>query len=151
MEAAISCKFHCRRLAGYWRGWWSSADLVRMAADIEERLAAATAAWSLENLDPLDGGAVAFTCAALRDGHPVVLKLNPRGHRDDAQLGAEGDALAFWRPTGAAVELLDRRDYAEAAGMDPGRARECTRIRARAELSESGGWPGLRRLADALG
>src|SRR5918997_762636 len=98
MEAAISCKFHCRRLAGYWRGWWSSADLVRMAADIEERLAAATAAWSLENLDPLDGGAVAFTCAALRDGHPVVLKLNPRGHRHDAQLGADGDALASGDP-----------------------------------------------------
>jgi streptomycin 6-kinase len=279
MEAAISCKFHCKRLAEYWRDWWPSADLGRMAADIEERLAAATAAWSLKNLDPLDGGVVAFTCAAVRDGRPVVLKLNPRGHRDDAQLAAEGDALAFWRPTRAAVELLDRRDggftlllerlhpghtlddthptpesrltelgrlaarlhragppppsfvhvrdfapdwelpngdeevlvhldlhggnalragggwkvidpkgvradrhadvwalidpfmleslpasaedpratverwievYAEAAGMDPVRAREWTRIRARAERAESGGWPGLRRLADAL-
>lgn len=279
MEAAISCKFHCKRLAECWRDWWPSADLGGMAADIEERLAAATAAWSLKDLDPLDGGVVACTCAAVRDGRPVVLKLNPRGHRDDAQLAAEGDALAFWRPTGAAVELLDRRDggftlllerlhpghtlddthptpesrltelgrlaarlhragppppsfvhvgdfvpdwelpngdeevlvhldlhggnalragggwkvidpkgvradrhadvwalidpfmleslpasaedpratverwievYAEAAGMDPVRAREWTRIRARAELAESGGWPGLRRLADAL-
>jgi streptomycin 6-kinase len=279
MEVAISCKFHCKLLAEYWRGWWPSADLGRMASDIAERLAAATAAWSLKDLDPLDGGVVAFTCAAVRDGRPVVLKLNPRGHRDDAQLAAEGDALAFWRPTGAAVELLDRRDggftlllerlqpghtlddtepapesrltelgrlaatlhragpppasfmhvrdfapdwelphgdeevlvhldlhggnalkagrgwkvidpkgvradrhadvwalidpamleslpespedirataerwiglYAEAAEMDPARAREWTRIRARAELAESGGWPGLRRLADAL-
>jgi hypothetical protein len=41
--------------------------------------------------------------------------------------------------------------YAEAAEMDPGRAREWARIRARAELVESGGWPGLRQMADALG
>ncbi len=40
--------------------------------------------------------------------------------------------------------------YAEAAGMDPARAREWTRTRARAEVAESGGWPGLRGLADAL-
>jgi streptomycin 6-kinase len=33
-----------------------------------------------------------------------------RGHRDDEQLAAEGDALEFWRPTGAAVDLLDRDD-----------------------------------------
>jgi streptomycin 6-kinase len=280
MEAAISCKFHCKRLSRYWQGYWPSADLGRIAADIEERLSAAIAAWSLKSLEPLDGGVVALTCAAVRDGRPVVLKLNPRGHRDDAQLAAEGDALAFWRPTGAAAELLDRRDdgstlllervqpghtlddagldpeerltelgrlaarlhragtppasflhlrdfapdwelpdgdeevlvhldlhggnalragggwkvidpkgvradrhadvwalmdpvmleflpepggevrdtaerwiarYAEAAEMDAGRAREWTRIRARAELVESGGWPGLRRLADALG
>src|SRR5688572_18922388 len=110
MEGAISCKFHCKRLAEHWRGFWPSADLSRMAADMEERLAAATAAWSLKNLDPLAGGVVALTCSAVRDGRPVVLKLNPRGHRDDPQLAAEGDALAFWRPTGAAVELIDRRD-----------------------------------------
>ena len=40
--------------------------------------------------------------------------------------------------------------YADAAEMDPAKAREWTRIRARAELAESGGWPGLRRMADAL-
>jgi hypothetical protein len=29
MEAAISCKFHCKRLAEHWRGYWPSADLGR--------------------------------------------------------------------------------------------------------------------------
>jgi streptomycin 6-kinase len=280
MEAAVSCKFHCKRLAGQWEDYWPASDPAELAADVEERLAAAAAAWGLEDIRPLDGGVVALTCSATRAGRPVVLKLNPRGHADDAQLGAEGDALAFWRPTRAAAELLGRRDdgftllverlepggtlddaglsaedrlavlgrlaarlhragppppsalhisefapewplpdggdevlahldlhggnalragagwkvidpkgirvdrhadvwalmdpvmleflprppdharataerwiecYADAAEMDRARAREWTRIRARAELAESGGWPGLRRLADALG
>ncbi len=180
MEAAISCKFHCNRLAEHWQGYWPATDAAELAADIEERLAAATAAWGLQSIEPLDGGVVALTCAATQNGRPVVLKLNPRGHRDDRQLAAEGDALAFWSDTGAAVKLLDRRDdgftllleriqpghalhdaglsaerwidrYAEAARMDPAKALEWTRIRARAELAESGGWPGLRRMADVLG
>ena len=280
MEAAISCNFHCRRLAKHWQGYWPTADLDQMVADVRQRLSAATAAWRLDGLEPLDGGVVALTCAAVRRGRPVVLKLNPRGHRDDAQLAAEGDALAFWRRTGAAAELLDRSDdgftlllerlrpghalddlgltpedrlaelgrlvarlhqagpppasfmhvrdfapdwalpqgreeavlahldlhganalsagegwkvidpkgvradrhadvwalidpvmleflpeppaeveatverwmerYAEAAELDLARTREWTRIRAEAELVESGGWPGLRRMADAL-
>jgi streptomycin 6-kinase len=59
---------------------------------------------------PLAGGNVALVCAAARDGRPVVLKANPRGTPDDAELASEGAALAFWRPTGAAVELLGQRD-----------------------------------------
>lgn len=110
MEAAISCKFRCKRLAELWRGYWPSADIDRMAADVEERLAAAAAVWRLKILEPLDGGVVALTCAAEWNGRPVVLKLNPRGHPDEAQLAGEGDALAFWSPTGAAVQRLDQRD-----------------------------------------
>jgi streptomycin 6-kinase len=110
MEAPISCNFHCKRLAERWRDYWPNVDLAQMTADIEERLSAATAAWRLESVEPLDGGVVALTCAATRAGRPVVLKLNPRGHSDDAQLAGEGDALAFWRPTGAAVELFGQRD-----------------------------------------
>jgi hypothetical protein len=110
MEAAISCKFHCKRLAERWRGYWPGADAADLAADVEERLAAATAAWGLKDIEPLDGGVVALTCGALQNRRPVVLKLNPRGHSDDAQLAGEGDALAFWSPTGAAAELLDQRD-----------------------------------------
>jgi streptomycin 6-kinase len=110
MEAAISCKFHCKRLAEHWRGYWPGADAAELAADVEERLAAATAAWSLRDIEPLDGGVVALTCGATQHGRPVVLKLNPRGHPDDAQLAGEGDALAFWSPTGVAAELLDQRD-----------------------------------------
>jgi streptomycin 6-kinase len=110
MEPAISCKFHCKRLARHWEGYWPGADLAALTADIEQRLAAATAAWGLERIDPLDGGVVALTCAATRRGRPVVLKLNPRGTSDDAQLAGEGDALAFWSATGAAAELLDQRD-----------------------------------------
>jgi hypothetical protein len=281
MEAAVSCKFHCKRLAEHWEGYWPATDPAELAADIERRLAAATAAWGLRSLEPLDGGVVALTCGAVQHNRPVVLKLNPRGHRDDRQLAAEGDALAFWSDTGAAVQLLDRCDdgftllleriqpgqalddaglsaearltelgrlaarlhragpppssfmhvsefapdwelppkgdeevlahldlhggnalraggswkvidpkgvradrhadvwalidplmleslpeshaeaqataegwidcYAEAAEMDLAKAREWTRIRARAELAESGGWPGLRRMAAALG
>jgi streptomycin 6-kinase len=281
MEAAISCKFHCRRLADRWEAYWPHADPAELVADVEQRLAAATAAWRLEDVAPLDGGMVALTCGAVRDGRPVVLKLNPRGHRDDRQLAAEGDALAFWSATGVAAELLDRRDdgftlllerlrpgqalddagltvearltelgrlvarlhqagpppasfmhlsefapdwelprsggeevlahldlhggnalragcrwkvidpkgvradrhadvwalldplmleflpespaearasaerwidcYAKAAQMDPARTMEWTRLRARAELVESGGWPGLRLMADVLG
>jgi streptomycin 6-kinase len=77
---------------------------------VEERFAAAIAAWRLEAIEPLDGGEVALTCAAIRNGRPVVLKLNPRGTPDDVQLAGEGAALAFWHPTGAAAELLDQRD-----------------------------------------
>jgi streptomycin 6-kinase len=110
MEAPISCNFHCRRLARHWRGCWPGTDPAKLAADILERLTVAQAAWDLSGLEPLDGGVAALTCAATRGGRPVVLKLNPRGHPDDAQLAAEGDALAFWRPTGAAVELLGQRD-----------------------------------------
>jgi streptomycin 6-kinase len=40
----------------------------------------------------------------------VVLKVAPRGTPDDAQLASEAATLAFWRPTGAAVELLSERD-----------------------------------------
>ena len=110
MEAAISCKFHCKRLEGHWEGYWPATDPAALTEDIEQRLAAATAAWGLEGIQPLDGGVVALTCAATRHGRPVVLKLNPRGHSDDVQLAAEGDALAFWRATGAAADLLDQRD-----------------------------------------
>jgi streptomycin 6-kinase len=110
MEAAISCKFHCKRLAERWRGYWPATDPAELAADIEVRLSAAISAWRLTAIEPLDGGVVALTCAAVRDRRPVVLKLNPRGTSDDAQLAGEGAALAFWRPTGAAAELLDQRD-----------------------------------------
>jgi streptomycin 6-kinase len=43
-------------------------------------------------------------------GRRVVLKVSPRGHRDEAQLAGEGVALAFWEPTGAVAQLLGRRD-----------------------------------------
>jgi hypothetical protein len=44
MEAAISCKFHCKRLAEHWESYWPATDPGELAADIEERLGAATAA-----------------------------------------------------------------------------------------------------------
>ena len=39
-----------------------------------------------------------------------MLKLTPRGHPDDALLASEATTLEFWRPTGAAIELLAERD-----------------------------------------
>jgi len=55
---------------------------------------------------PLRGGAVALTCAA----GDVVVKVLPRLHPETAAMRGEGEALAHWSPTGAAVELIDRRD-----------------------------------------
>ena len=49
-------------------------------------------------------------CTAVRAGRPVVLKLTPRGHPDDALLASEAVTLGFWRSTGAAIELLGERD-----------------------------------------
>jgi streptomycin 6-kinase len=141
MEAAISCKFHCKRLAGLWEGYWPDTDPAALAADVEHRLAAATGAWGLRSIEPLDGGVVALTCAATRNGHPVVLKLNPRGHSDDAQLAREGDALAFWHPTGAAVELLDQRDDGFTLLLErlqPGHALETAGLDLEGRLAEIG-------------
>lgn len=39
-----------------------------------------------------------------------MLKVNPRGHRDEAQLAGEGAALGFWQPTGAVPQLVGTRD-----------------------------------------
>jgi streptomycin 6-kinase len=141
MEAAISCKFHCRRLQERWRGYWPEADPHRLAADVGERLAAAIAAWGLKGIEPLDGGVVALTCAATRNGRPVVLKLNPRGHSEDAQLAGEGDALAFWRATGAAAELLDQRDDGFTLLLErlqPGHSLEAVDLDLEARLAEIG-------------
>ena len=63
-------------------------------------------------------------CAAIRDGGPVVLKLTPRGHPDDELLASEAVTLDFWRPTGAAIELLGsarRRLHAAARARAPRR------------------------------
>lgn len=77
-----------------------------MARDVTERARAAAEAWGLGELTPLEGGHVAFVAA---DGD-AVLKVHPRGHPDDEQLAAEGEALAAWAPTGAVPRLLDARD-----------------------------------------
>jgi hypothetical protein len=70
MEAAISCKFHCKRLEDHWRGYWPATDPAELTADIEERLSVATDAWGLDGIQPLDGGVVALTCAATGHGRP---------------------------------------------------------------------------------
>jgi streptomycin 6-kinase len=118
MEGPISCNFPCSplldpeldRLTPYWRSYWPETDPGRLAVDLCERLTAAITEWGLAELQPLGGGVVALVCAATYAGRPVVVKLNPRGHPDDRQLAAEGAALRFWQPTGAAVELLAQRD-----------------------------------------
>ena len=141
MEAAISCNFHCSRLERHWSGYWPDVDPHGLTADIKERLAAARAAWGLSDLEPLDGGVVALTLAATQGGRPVVLKLNPRGHRDDAQLASEGDALAFWRHTGAAAELIDRRDEGFTLlieRLEPGQALDDAGLSPEERLTELG-------------
>jgi streptomycin 6-kinase len=77
---------------------------------VSERFAAAVDAWGLRHPRSLGGGFVALVCEATRDGEPVVLKVNPRGHRDAAQLAGEAAALAFWAPTGAVPSVFDSRD-----------------------------------------
>lgn len=103
-EAALS------RLKSRWSSYWPGADVPELAADVGARLRDAASAWGLDEIRALDGGEVGLVCAAVRDGRPVVLKLLPRGHAEDALLTAEVDALAFWRQTGAVPEVLGRRD-----------------------------------------
>jgi streptomycin 6-kinase len=73
---------------------------------VSERLEKAVEHWRLRDPRPLEGGCIALVCTV----EGAVLKLNPRGHRDDTQLAREGDALAFWEPTGAVPRLLGSRD-----------------------------------------
>jgi streptomycin 6-kinase len=141
MEPPISCNFSCSRLAAHWSAYWPEADPDRLAADIQDRLARATSEWELSELRELEGGVVALVCAATQAGRPVVLKLNPRGHRDDPQLSREGDALAFWRSTGAAVELLAQRDGGFTllmARLDPGDALDDSDVSSEDRLTELG-------------
>lgn len=95
-----------RDLAQRWLRYWPTTDVTLMTADVEARLVSAGAAWELGPMEPLPGGNVALTCAA----GDVVVKVLPRAHPQEAQMRGEGEALAHWRETGAAVELLDRRD-----------------------------------------
>jgi streptomycin 6-kinase len=97
-------------LTPWWRTWWPEADVERLAADVLARLGRSATVWELADLQPLGGGAVSLVCAAVRDGRAVVVKVSPRGHGEDEELRSEARTLAHWRPTGAAVELLDRRD-----------------------------------------
>lgn len=99
-----------RHLAPHWTSYWPGADVRAMAADVARRLARAAAAWGLEELHGLPGGHVALVAAGRRDGVPVVAKVHPRGHPEEADLRAEGDALAAWAPSGRVPPLLDRRD-----------------------------------------
>jgi streptomycin 6-kinase len=55
---------------------------------------------------PLTGGVAALTCAA----GDVVIKVLPRLHPEASAMRGEGEALAHWSRSGAAVELIDRRD-----------------------------------------
>jgi streptomycin 6-kinase len=89
-----------------WEGYWPGVDASLLARDVRARVRDAAGAWSLGALEPLPGGNVAAVYAA----GDVVLKVHPRGHPDDAQLRAEGTALALWSPTGAVARLHDRRD-----------------------------------------
>jgi streptomycin 6-kinase len=73
---------------------------------VSDRFEAAVDHWRLRDPRPLEGGCIALVCAA----EGAVLKLNPRGHREDAQVAGECDALAFWAPTGAVPRLLGSRD-----------------------------------------
>ncbi len=98
------------RLTRHWAAWWPGSDVAALAADARARADDAVGAWGLAEVTPLPGGNVALVLAASRRGRPVVLKVHPRGHPDDAQLAAEGVALAFWAPTGAVPQVLDCRD-----------------------------------------
>ena len=73
------------------------------------RLHEATAAWDLSDVQVMPGGRVALVCFATARGRAAVVKLSPRLPGCE-ELDAEGDALVFWRSTGSAVELHDRRD-----------------------------------------
>lgn len=94
------------RLAARWATYWPEADVEAMAADVLARVEAARRAWGLDGLVPFAGGDVALVAAA----GDAVLKVGPRGHADEPLMAAEGEALAFWTPTGAVPRLLGGRD-----------------------------------------
>jgi streptomycin 6-kinase len=70
----------------------------------------AVEAWELTEVEPVGEGNVALVCWAKRDGEPLVLKLNPRGHPEDKLIAAQATGLDHWAPTGIIAPLLDRRD-----------------------------------------
>jgi streptomycin 6-kinase len=98
------------RLEAIWHGYWPEADTRGIGADIERRLAAASDAWRLSEVEPVGEGNVALVCWARRGGESVVLKLNPRCHPEEELIAAQARALEFWAPTGSTVRLLDQRD-----------------------------------------
>jgi len=108
MDGAIDRRLAA--LARRWRTYWPRDDAAAMAADVRARAAAAIAAWSLDDVRVIPGGEVALVLAARRAVRPVVVKAHPRGHPETAALAGEGEALAFWRPTGAVPALEGRRD-----------------------------------------
>lgn len=81
-----------------------------MGADAAARLEDAAGDWDLTNVSVLGRGNAALVCGALAAGRPVVVKVNPRGHREEDRLAAEARALRFWSATAAAVEPLGVRD-----------------------------------------
>src|SRR5690242_16875896 len=95
-----------RDLAQCWERYWPQADSGAQVADVTERFEAACDHWGIGSPQHLPGGVVALTCAA---GDRVV-KVLPRLHPERDQMRGEAEALAFWRSTGAALELLDVRD-----------------------------------------
>jgi len=77
---------------------------------VRRRFTAAVDGWGLRDLRWLGEGFVALVCEATRGGTPVVLKVNPGGHRDAVQLAGEPAALAFWEPTGVVPRVFGSRD-----------------------------------------
>jgi streptomycin 6-kinase len=73
---------------------------------VRARLDEAVESWSLPTPEPLTGGVGALTCAA----GEVVVKVLPRHHPEAALMRGEGEALAHWRGSAPAVDLIDRRD-----------------------------------------
>jgi hypothetical protein len=87
-----------------WARWFPDVHLEQRA-EMAGRLGEAIRAWRLSDVQPLQGGHVAYVVAA----GDVVVKLNPRVPGDPG-LEHEGHALRHWAEGGAAVPLLDDRD-----------------------------------------
>ncbi|MBS1883499.1 MAG: phosphotransferase [Actinobacteria bacterium] len=99
--------------------------------DVAARAAAATIAWSLEEVEALGGGEVALVCGARQGGREVVLKLQPRGHEEERSLAGEAVALAVWSGSGASVPLLGSRDAGLTLLLErlqPGRPLDALRV-----------------------
>lgn len=106
-------------LAGAWAGYWPEADAAAMARDAEARVAAAVRRWALREVAPVAGGNVSVVLGARRgDGEAVILKVNPRGHGEDAELAAQAGALRAWAPTGVVPAVLDVADGGQTVLME---------------------------------
>ncbi len=87
---------------------WYPGRAETLAQSTYARLVGAIEAWHLQQVTAIDGGQVAFVCAAQLDDEPVIVKVTP--DVDDAAMLAEAEALKTWSRSGVVPRVFGTRD-----------------------------------------